>query len=95
MKNLVLAEAEFEEFQKYCKNKGFDLNYFSEPGISSEKELENFQLEKAPRVAVISKKRFGKKAKIYDVAEWQREKWQNSFWQISEEFSTCQKEKSN
>ena len=28
-KNLVLSEAEFDEFKQYCHEKGFDLSYLA------------------------------------------------------------------
>lgn len=85
-KNLVLSEEQFDKFQKYCKEKGFDLSYFSDLGSMGMKELENYQLEKAPRVAKLQKRRFGSKCKIYDVAEWERKDWSNTFPVLYEEF---------
>jgi hypothetical protein len=36
-KNLVLSDAEFDEFRQYCHEKEFDLSYFG-PNISGSKE---------------------------------------------------------
>jgi hypothetical protein len=47
--NLILSETEFDEFQHYCHEKGFDLSYYN--SISgSEKEI---QQQKFDEPAVI------------------------------------------
>ena len=84
-KNLVLSEAEFDDFQRYCREKGFDLSYFSGEISGSKEEMERHQFD-SPKVIKFKRQRFSSKGIPYDVAEWQREKWDSSLPQIQDEF---------
>jgi len=42
-KNLVLSERDFNDFQNFCREKGFDLSYFSSEISGSAKEIEQLQ----------------------------------------------------
>jgi hypothetical protein len=84
-KNLVLSEVEFDEFQRFCRDKGFDLCYFG-PEISGSKEnIERHQFDR-PKVIKFKRQRFTSKGIPYDVAEWQEERWDSSLPQIQDEF---------
>ena len=83
--NLVLPEVEFDEFQRFCRQKGFDLSYFG-PEISGSKEnIERRQFD-SPKVIKLKRQRFTSKGIPYDVAEWQREKWSATLSRLRDEF---------
>ena len=83
--NLVLSEVEFDEFQRFCRHKGFDLSYFG-PEISGSKEnIERHQFD-SPKVIKFKRQRFTSKGIPYDVAEWEREKWSAILSQLRDEF---------
>ena len=83
--NLILSQAEFDEFKQHCREKGFDLSYFSAAISGSRKEIEQYQFE-SPKVIKLRKRLIGFEGTPYDVAEWQREKWIRTLQQIQEEF---------
>ncbi len=70
-KNLVLSEAEFNEFKQYCHEQGFDLSYFGPAIMGSKKENEHYQFSR-PQVIKLRKSRFTFQGIPYDVAEWQQ-----------------------
>ena len=84
-KNQLLSGAEFDNFQRYCREKGFDLSYFSDEISGSKEEIEQYQFD-SPKVIKFSRQRFSSKGIPYDVAEWQREKWSATLSQLMEEF---------
>ncbi len=83
--NIVLSEAEFAEFRQFCRGKGFDLSYFGPEISGSREEIERHHFD-GPKVIKLSKRRFGFRGIPYDVAEWQREKWNASLPQLQDEF---------
>ena len=84
-KNLVLSEAEFDEFKQYCHEKGFDLSYFGPEILGSKEEIEHYQFSR-PQVIKLRKSRFNFQGIPYDVAEWQQEKWASNLPEIQSEF---------
>lgn len=84
-KNLVLPEAEFNEFRRYCRGKGFDLSYFGAEILGSKEEIEGHQFD-SPKVIKLRRRRFAFQGIPYDVAEWQREKWNGSLSRLQDEF---------
>ena len=56
-KNLVLSEAEFDEFKQYCHEKGLDLSYFGPEILGSKEEIEHYQFSR-PQVIKLRKRRF-------------------------------------
>lgn len=85
LKNLVLLETEFDDFKQYCKEKGFDLSYFSSELSGSREEMESYTFD-SPKVIRLKRRRFGFQGVPFDVAEWQHEKWIGSFKEIRDEF---------
>ena len=86
-KNLVLSEAEFDEFKQYCREKGFDLSYFGSDISGSKEEIERYQFSiSKPQVIKLRKRRFTFQGIPYDVAEWQQEKWASNLSEIQGEF---------
>ena len=85
IENLVLSEAEFDEFRQYCHDKGFDLSYFGPEILGSKEEIEHYQFSR-PQVIKLRKRRFTFQGIPYDVAEWQQERWDSSLPQIQDEF---------
>ncbi len=83
--NLVLPENEFTEFKQYCRERGFDLSYFSGEISGSKGEIEQHQFD-SPQVIKLTKHRFTFRGVPYTVAEWQQEKWRSCFPEIREEF---------
>ena len=83
--NLVLSEAEFDEFKQYCHEKGFDLSYFGPEILGSKEEIEHYQFSR-PQVIKLRKRRFTFQGIPYDVAEWQQERWDSRLPQIQDEF---------
>ena len=83
--NLVLSEAEFDEFKRYCKGKGFDLSYFGAEISGSKEQIEHYQFS-SPKVIRLRKHRLTFKGIPYDVAEWQQEKWASNLPEIQSEF---------
>ena len=84
-KNVLLSEAEFDDFQSYCRKKGFDLCYFSGEMLGSKEAIEQYQFSR-PQVIKLRKRRFTFQGIPYDVAEWQQERWDSSLPQIQDEF---------
>ena len=76
-KNLVLSEAEFDEFKQYCHEKAFDLSYFGPDISGSKKEIERYQFDSS-KVIKLKRSRFSFTGTPYDVAEWQQQKWLTS-----------------
>ena len=85
-KNLILSEAKFDEFQRYCREKGFDLSYYSSKISGSEKEIQQQKFDE-PKVIKLIKRRFTSIGIPYTVAEWQQDRWHNQFKEIQESFS--------
>ena len=56
-KNLVLSEAEFDEFKQYCHEKGVDLSYFGPEILGSKEDIEHYQFSR-PQVIKLRKRRF-------------------------------------
>ena len=83
--NLILAEAEFDEVQRYCREKGFDLSYYSSSISGSEKEIRQQKFDE-PQVIKLIKRRFTSIGIPYSVAEWQQDRWHNQFKEIQQEF---------
>ena len=83
--NLVLSEAEFDEFRQYCHEKGFDLSYFGPEILGSKEEIGHYQFS-TPQVIKLRKRRFTFQGIPYDVAEWQQEKWASNLSEIQSEF---------
>ena len=86
-KNLVLSEAEFDEFKQYCHEKGFDLSYFGSDISGSKEEIERYQFD-SPKVIKLKRRRFSFSGTPYDVAEWQQQKWLTSLPGLRDEFLT-------
>ena len=84
-KNLLLSEAEFDDFQRYCREKGVDLSYFSGEISGSKQGIERHQFDD-PQVIKLTRHRFTFGGVPYTVAEWQQEKWRSCFSEIREEF---------
>ncbi len=53
--NLVLSEAEFDEFRQYCHEKGFDLSYFGPEILGSKEEIGHYQFSR-PQVIKLRKR---------------------------------------
>jgi len=83
--NLVLSEAEFDEFRQYYRGKGFDLSYFSPDISGSKEEIERYQFDGA-KVIKLKRRRFSFSGTPYDVAEWQQQKWLTSLPGLQDEF---------
>ena len=87
--NLILSEAEFDEFQRYCREKGFDLSYFvsyfSSEISGSRKAIERHQFDE-PKVITLIRRRFTSICVPYIGAEWQQDKWRNQFKEIQQKF---------
>ena len=83
--NLVLSEAEFDEFKQYCHEKGFDLSYFSSDISGSKEEIERYQFD-GPKVIKLKRRRFSFSGTPYDVAEWQQEKWASNLSEIQSDY---------
>ena len=83
--NLVLSEAESDEFKQYCHEKGVDLSYFGPEILGSKEEIEHYQFSR-PQVIKLRKRRFTFQWIPYDVAEWQQERWDSSLPRIQDEF---------
>jgi hypothetical protein len=83
--NLILSETEFGDFQRYCREKGFDLSYFSSGILGSRKEIEQHQIDDFQVIKLI-KHKFAYTGIPYSVAEWQQDKWRNQFLEIQEDF---------
>ncbi|MBA7478648.1 hypothetical protein ES707_14076 [subsurface metagenome] len=89
--NLVLIESKFCEFQRFCRQNGFDLCYF-EPGISGSKEdIERHQFDR-PKVIKLKRHRFTSEGIPYDVAVWQQDKWRTMLPQLKDKFCKGKKE---
>ena len=83
--SLILSEAEFDEFQRYCREKGFDLSYYSSNISGSEKEIQQQKFDE-PAVIKLIKHRFTSIGIPYTVAEWEQDRWHNQFKEIHREF---------
>ena len=83
--NLLLSEAEFDEFRQYCRGKGFDLSYFGPDISGSKEEIERYQFD-GPKVIKLKRRRFSFSGTPYDVAEWQQRKWLTSLPALRDEF---------
>ena len=83
--NLVLSEAEFEEFRQYCSGKEFDLAYFGPDISGSKEEIEHYQFD-GPKVIKLKRRRFSFSGTPYDVAEWQQEKWASNLSEIQSDY---------
>jgi hypothetical protein len=84
-KDLILSETEFNDFQSYCREKGFDLSYLSSHISGSRKEIEQHRFDE-PQVIKLIKHRFTYEGVPYTVAEWQQGKWRNQFTEIQGDF---------
>jgi len=84
-KNLLLSEAEFDDFQRYCREKGVDLSYFSGEISGSKQEIERHQFDD-PKVIKLKRRRFSFSGTPYDVAEWQQQQWATSLPGLLDEF---------
>ncbi len=87
VRNLVLPEATFDEFRRFCRGKGFDLSYVSAEISGSREEIADYQFDR-PKVINLRRRPFGFQGMPYDVAEWQQEKWDSSLPEIEDEFSS-------
>lgn len=85
MENLVLYEAEFDRFRRFCREKGFDLSYFS-PEISGTKEEIVCHAFDSSKVVKLRNRRFGFTDIPYDVAKWQQESWKAQISGLKDEF---------
>ena len=83
--NLILSETEFDEFQRYCREKGFDLSYYSSSISGSIKEIQQQKFDE-PAVIKLLKHRFTSIGIPYKVAEWEQVRWHNQFKEIQREF---------
>jgi len=82
--NLVLSEAEFDEFRQYCRGKGVDLSYFGPDISGSKEEIERYQFD-GPKVIKLKRRRFSFSGTPYDVAEWQQQEWLTSLPELRDE----------
>ncbi|WP_324664213.1 hypothetical protein VLL09_04720 [Dehalococcoides mccartyi] len=85
VENLVLSDTEFADFKRLCKEKDFDLSYFSGEISGSKEEIRTYRFD-SPKVIKLKKLCFGFQGIPYDVAEFQQEKWSTSLPEIREEF---------
>lgn len=85
IRNVIMTESKFRDFQNYCCVKGFDLSYFSSEISGSEEEIEWYQFD-LPKVIKIKRNGFWYQGVPYDVAVWQQQNWNSSFKQIVPEF---------
>jgi hypothetical protein len=83
--NLVLSEAEFDRFRRFCYEKGFDLSYYSPEISGTKEEIERHHFDNT-KVIKLRKRRFGFEGIPYDVAEWQQESWQRSLPELRDMF---------
>ena len=83
--NLLLSEAEFDEFRQYCRGKGFVLSYFGPDISGSREEIERYQFD-GQKVIKLKRRRFSFIGTPYDIAEWQQQKWLTSFPGLRDEF---------
>lgn len=92
---ILILEEEFERFRKYCKEKGFGLSYKIGENIklsrfssdkNTNKELEREAENRNSKVV----RRQNRKASFYDVAEYEKEKWDNAFEEIYQEFKNLE-----
>jgi len=83
--NLILSETEFDEFQRYCREKLFDLSYYGSSISGSEKEIQQQKFGE-PAVVKLLKHRFTSIGIPYTVAEWEQVRWHNQFKEIQREF---------
>jgi hypothetical protein len=83
--NLILSETEFDKFQRYCRENGFDLSYYSSSFSGSEKEIQQQKFDEPVAIKLI-KHRFTSVGKPYTVAEWEQVRWHNQFKEIQQEF---------
>jgi hypothetical protein len=83
--NFVLNEADFYEFQKFCKQKGFDLCYFGPEIFGSEKYFKSYPFI-TPQIIKLYGHGSNSKGVPYDVALQQEEKWTLVFPQLRAEF---------
>jgi hypothetical protein len=81
--NLVLPEVEFSAFQRFCRDKGFDLSYYG-PEINGG-EFGTYQSD-SPRVIKIKRRRFSSVGVPYGVAEWQQVEWSITLPRLKDEF---------
>jgi hypothetical protein len=86
--NVVLPEVEFVAFQRFCRDKGFDLCYYG-PEIDKG-EIDAYQPDH-PKVIKVKKRRFSSVGIPYDVAEWQRKEWGAALPRLIGEFSQSEK----
>jgi len=83
--NLILFEIKFDEFRRFCRERGFDLSYCSSGISGSKEEIAGHQFD-SPKVIKLRKRRFGFMGIPYDVAEWQQESWRKNLPKLREEF---------
>ena len=83
--NLILTEIEFDDFQRYCREQGFDLSYFSSKISGTRKEIGQHQFDDFQVIKLI-KHKFAYTGIPYSVAEWQTDKWRNQFAEIKGDF---------
>jgi len=94
VKNMVLSEAETDEFKQYCHENGFDLYYFGPDISGSKEEIENYPFSR-PQVIKLRKRRFTFQGTPYDVAEWQEEKWDSNLSEIQSDFLSWRQKSSS
>lgn len=85
MQNLALSEVDFDKFQRFCREKGFDLSYFGSEVSGSREQIERHQFD-SPKVIKLRKSRFGFAGIQYDVAEWQQANWRRTLPKLRDEF---------
>lgn len=81
--NVVLSEAEFDAFQRFCRGKGFDLCYYG-PEIDGGK-VGDYQFD-GLKVIKVKRRRFSSAGIPYDVAEWQKKEWDAALPRLKDEF---------
>lgn len=81
--NVVLPEAEFDAFQRFCRDKGFDLSYYG-PEIDGGKV--GVYQSAGSKVIKVKRRRFSSVGVSYDVAEWQQEEWSTVLPRLKDEF---------
>jgi hypothetical protein len=81
--NVVLTEAEFDAFQRFCQGKGFDLCYYG-PEIDG-REVSAYQSGRH-KVIKVKRRRFSSVGIPYDVAEWQQKEWDDALPLLKDEF---------
>ena len=84
-KNLILSDLEFDDFKRFCSERGFDLSYYSVDFFDSINEMKRYEFGD-PYVIKLVKHRFTVTGIPYTVAEWQQEEWRRQLPEVQRDF---------